>query len=74
MNGYHPIDMDEEEWIQEFRESMKRNAVSPETLDGLTSTSVGNTVAQEWLPNKCECGADSIGISKHSDYCPKHEA
>ena len=22
--------------------------------------------------DKCECGAESIGVMKHSDYCPKH--
>lgn len=22
---------------------------------------------------KCECGVDSIGGGRHSDYCPKHE-
>lgn len=23
-------------------------------------------------PAVCECGSDSVGSPKHSDYCPKH--
>lgn len=91
MSGYRPIDMDEEEWIKNFREQWKQQVESrsiiwknPVFLDSVNigamppdvfvSIDVGNTAAQERLPNKCECGADSIGVSKHSDYCPKHEA
>lgn len=25
-----------------------------------------------WV-NQCECGSDSVGSSRHSDWCPKYE-
>jgi len=37
---------------------------------GLTWTSPGNEV--KVASNKCECGAHSVGVDKHSNYCPMY--